>query len=296
MKKVVWILLSCSVLSGMPVLAKCPSMDLTGDCFVDLADLAVMSQWWLAACDASNGWCEGADPLQSGSVGIDDLASMVSLWQTGERLSSGMVWVYIHDSGVSGHEGFNGFMSRYETTNAQYCQFLNAALVSGDITVSGNYVKGASGSNPGDDFVGRNYYNLAGSGLSVDGATHGGATRIHWTGSSLTVDSGFENHPVTYVSGHGAKAFCNFYGWRLPTEWEWQAVADYNGSFDYPYGTTLDSSLVNSSTSTHPDGTTPVGAFGAYGYGMADMAGNAWELTSSIFNVEFGYLVIRGAG
>ena len=57
----------------------------------------------------------------------------------------GMVWVYINDPGVSGHEGFNGYMSKYETTNAQYCQYLNAALASGDIRVSGNIVYGNSG-------------------------------------------------------------------------------------------------------------------------------------------------------
>jgi hypothetical protein len=32
-----------------------------------------------------------------------------------------MTWVSINDPGVSGHEAFNGQMSKYETTNAQYC-------------------------------------------------------------------------------------------------------------------------------------------------------------------------------
>ena len=47
---------------------------------------------------------------------------------------TGMVWVSINDPGVPEHEGFVGQMSKYETTNAQYCQFLNAAIASGDIT------------------------------------------------------------------------------------------------------------------------------------------------------------------
>ena len=55
---------------------------------------------------------------------------------------SGMTWVPIDDPGVYGHEGFTGEMSQYETTNAQYCDYLNAALASGDITVSGSYVVG----------------------------------------------------------------------------------------------------------------------------------------------------------
>ncbi len=51
---------------------------------------------------------------------------------------AGMEWVYINDPGVSGHEGFNGYMSRYETTNAQYCQYLNSALSASLIVVYNN--------------------------------------------------------------------------------------------------------------------------------------------------------------
>jgi hypothetical protein len=210
---------------------------------------------------------------------------------------SGMVWVSINDPEVSGHEGFTGYMSKYETTNAQYCQFLNAALASGDITVSGNNVLGASGSNSGADFVGQVYYDLAGPGYTNDGATNGGAARINYSGGVFSVDSGFENHPVTYVSWYGATAFCNYYGYRLPTEWEWQAVADYDGSYDYGCGTTINHIIANygyGGGSTHPDGTTIVGTFGTYGYGMCDMAGNVWEFTSSIYSGSD--LVIRGGG
>jgi len=197
---------------------------------------------------------------------------------------SHMIWVYINDPGVSNHVPFNGYMSKYETTNAQFAQYLNAAKASGDIVIDGNSVKGAIGSNSGTDFAGQNYYNLAGSGYSYNGATNGGAARINWTGSTFTVDAGFENHPVTYVSWYGATAFASYYGWRLPTEWEWQAVADYNGTYTYGCGTTINNSIANYSNSVHPHGTTRVGQFGTYGYGMADMAGNAWEWTNSIFS------------
>ena len=204
--------------------------------------------------------------------------------------SSGMMWVSINDPGVSGHEGFNGQMNKYETTNAKYCQFLTAALTSGDIIVSDSTVYGANGSNSGADFVGQVYYDLAGAGNTYNGATNGGAARINWAGSSFTVDSGFENHPVTYVSWYGATAFCNYYGWRLPTEWEWQAVADYNGNY-YGCGISINNSIANYSDSTHPYGTTAVGAFGTYGYGMCEMAGNVGEWTSSIYS---GNRIIRG--
>lgn len=204
-----------------------------------------------------------------------------------------MVWVYIDEWAVAGHEVY---MSKYETTNAQYCQFLNAALASGDITVSGNDIFGASGSNPGEDFAGEHYYYLNGSGYTDDGATNGGATRINYSGGVFSVDSGFENHPVTYVNYYGSAAFAGYYGYRLPTEWEWRAVADYDGSYTYGCGTTINNSIANYLGSIHPDGTTVVGAFGTYGYGLCDMAGNVYEWTESCYysDCESGLRVYCG--
>ncbi len=81
-----------------------------------------------------------------------------------------------------------------------------------------NRISGVAGSNAGVDFSGQVYYDLAGLGQRADGILYGGAARINWTGSVFTVDAGFENHPVTYVSWYGAAAFAADYGWRLPTE------------------------------------------------------------------------------
>ncbi len=231
-------------------------------------------------------WDVNYDHDGDGVIGIGDLAMLAAHWlETEPELPDpDIIWVSISDPGVSGHEGFNGDMSKYETTNAQYCQFLNAAIASGDIVVSGNYVVGASGSNSGVDFAGENYYQLDGIGTTYNGATNGGASRINYSDGAFTVDGGFENHPVTYVSWYGSTAFCNYYGWRLPTEWEWQAVADFNGSYTHGCGTSINNSIANSYDSTHPDGTTAVGAFGIYGYGLADMAGNVWEWTDNIYS------------
>gem|GEM_PF-930337 len=187
-----------------------------------------------------------------------------------------MEWVTISEA------GFTGQMSKYETTNAQYCQFLNAALSSGDITVSGDDVIGANGSNGGEDFVGQVYYNLDGPGGTNFGAINGGAARIDSSGGLFTVEPGFEDHPVNHVSWYGATAFCNYYGYRLPDMWEWRAVADYDGTYIYGCGTSINTSIANYQESIHPDGTTVVGSFGTYGYGMCDMTGNLWELTSTI--------------
>ncbi len=181
---------------------------------------------------------------------------------------------------------FVGQMSKYETTNAQFCQYLNAALAAGEIVVSSDNVEGAAG-----PYANENYYNLAGAGDDYNGATAGGAARINWSGGAFTVDPGFEDHPVTYASWYGAMAFADHYGWRLPTEWEWQAVADFDGNYNYGCGVTIDNNRANYRNSTHPDGTTPVGAFGSYGHDVADMAGNIWEMTSSVSGSNF---IIRG--
>jgi hypothetical protein len=41
--------------------AACPSADLTGNCFVDYEDFAVLSEWWLQDCNSFNNFCDEAD-------------------------------------------------------------------------------------------------------------------------------------------------------------------------------------------------------------------------------------------
>ena len=244
-----------------------------------------------------SGWCVTLIPLEP--TGFDDYTTSWTLpdsrpvWGTCPPLY--MTWVTINDPGIPDHESFNGEMSKYETANAQYCEFLKAALASEDVIVDGDVVKGADGSNSGADFVGQVYYNLAGPGSTYDGATNGGAARINYSGGVFTVDSGFEDHPVTYVSWYGSTAFADYCDWRLPTEWEWQAVADYTIADPYTYGCgpSINNSIANYYGSIHPYGTTVVGAFGAYGYGMADMAGNVWEWTSTVSDSD---RVLRSGG
>ncbi|MBN2513444.1 MAG: SUMF1/EgtB/PvdO family nonheme iron enzyme, partial [Sedimentisphaerales bacterium] len=245
------------------------SADLNGDQQVDLADFAIMAEQWLAGEEPNN---DGMDWVPVNDPGVD-----------------------VTGDGTPDHEGFVGMMSKYETTNAQYCAFLNAALSSGDITYSSGIVKGANGLNPGQDFALAVYYKTTDMGLSLPGSgvVNGGASRIHYDAGVFSVDGGFENHPVTGASWYGATAFCNYYGWRLPTEWEWQAAADYDGTYMYGYGSLKDAAMLNCNETIHPDGTTIVGTFGAYGYGLADITGNLWEYTAS----EDGWKrIVRGGG
>jgi Sulfatase-modifying factor enzyme 1/Immunoglobulin I-set domain len=206
--------------------------------------------------------------------------------------SSDIVWVWIDDPGVPGHEGFTGYMSRYETTNAQYCDFLNSALASGDVRIQSSDVYGNSGSH--NDRI---YYDMD----SLD-------AQISYSGGTFFVESrdgySMNNHPVVEVSWYGATAFCNYYGYRLPTEWEWQAVADYNGSYTYGCGTTINQSKANYydngyanplGLSSYPY-TSPVNHYPSYGYGMNDMAGNVHEWTDSWYSSNSSYRVFRGGG
>mgnify|MGYP001219921641 CR=1 FL=1 len=179
-------------------------------------------------------------------------------------------------------------MSKYETTNAQYCQYLNAAKSDGLIIVQT------------DGYV----YNITDTSYSHPYfATYSASndSQIIYIGGTFSVRfrDGYDmsNHPVTMVSWYGAMAFCNHYGYRLPTEWEWQAVADYDGSYTYGCGMIISSSKANYNQS-NPLGlsstpyTTPVGYYPAYGYGMCDMAGGVWEWTPSVLNITD--LVLRG--
>jgi len=268
----------------------------------DMEDMAVFVEQWLKrGAYSADITPHGGD----GIVDIKDLTVLVDHWLETVCQTifdpSGIVWVDINDPGVFGHEAFNGQMSKYETTNDQYCQFLNAALATGDITVDANIVYGANGSNGGADFVDQVYFDL-----SYD-TNNWKYSQIIYSGGVFSVRSrdGYYmgNHPVVEVSWYGATAFCNYYGWRLPTEWQWQAVADYDGSHTYGCGTSIDHSKTNYyrdnplNLSSSPY-TSPVNHYPSFGYGMNDMAGNVWEWTDSCYYVDCDpdYRVLRGGG
>ncbi len=209
-----------------------------------------------------------------------------------EKKPSGpdITWVTIDDP------GFKGQMGKFEITNAQYAHYLNDALASGDIEATAEGLNGGGVKGKTGPYAGENYYRTDGPAFNYCDAVDGGQSRISFDGTTFTVDSGFEDHPVTFVSWYGAMAFASYYGWRLPTQWEWQAVADYDGSYTYGCGTIINNKVANYDQSINPHGTTEVGQFKTFGYGLADMAGNVAEWTSSLYHPNYKLRVYRGGG
>ena len=122
------------------------------------------------------------------------------------------------------------------------------------------------------------------------------------------------NLPVEKVTWYEAKDYCKKVGKRLPTEWEWEKAAKGGRNSIYPWGDEFESGKANicdvtceyeffgiklksDQSNQFDDGyktTSPVGSYPPNGYGSYDMAGNVWEWTSSDWDKEGMYKVLRG--
>lgn len=137
------------------------------------------------------------------------------------------------------------YIDKYEVTNAQYKEFVDA--------------------NP--DWTKDN----------ISSRFHDGNYLVNWTNNSFPGDKA--NHPVIYVSWYGASAYAQWVNKRLPTEAEWEKAA--RGGVEgqkYPWGNIIDDSKVNYSLNVGITGsTTPVGDYPPNGYELYDMIGNVLE-------------------
>lgn len=170
------------------------------------------------------------------------------------------------------------YIDKYEVTNAQYVEYLNAV------------------ENLTDQCDGH---------ICFDPKTENPDSHILYRRGRYVVESGYAQHPVTNVSWYGAQAYCRYHNRRLPTEAEWEKTARGTDARVYPWGNRLSSKALNAGQRVGD--TTPVGSYptGASPYRAQDMAGNVWEWVadwyraypgSSYESPFFGekYKVVRG--
>jgi serine/threonine-protein kinase len=152
------------------------------------------------------------------------------------------------------------WIDKYPVTNAQFAAFLNER---------GNQSEGAVRGVPWFD-------------LKND------AAQIERIDGEFQARSGYEDHPVTLVSWYGARAYAEWVGGRLPTEREWEKAARGPDGWVYPWGDEPPTSELCNFDNTVGE-TTSVRAHSPAGdspYGCADMAGNVWEWTRSLWGTD----------
>jgi len=295
-------------ISGNFCLAACPSADLTGDCFVDFNDFALLAIDWPAT--DYNDFALMADQWLTPDPYVpDDMAYIPGgTFEMGDDFSEGNSdELPVHTVTVDSF-----YMGKYEVTNGQYCDYLNSALSQGLITVTSGVVYKAASLT---------------SYPYCDTSTSSPYGQIAYSGGVFFVCTkngrNMANDPMVMVSWYGAAAYCSWRsqqegyqecynlstwdcdfakkGYRLPTEAEWEYTA--RGGLSgrrFPWGDTITHGQANyysywegghpyyaydvsPTEGFHPtwnDGepyTSPVGSFSPNGYGLYDMAGNVFE-------------------
>lgn len=189
-------------------------------------------------------------------------------------------------------DGF--WIDRHEVTNAQFMQFVDAT---GYVTLAERGLDPKA--NPGmpkelvtpGSMVFAQPSDLRSSEISQWWQYVSGANWRHPAGPGSSI-ADKQNHPVVHVAYEDALAYAQWRGHSLPTEAQWEFAArggrdgedDWSSAFDAegkPIANTWQGifPVLNTGDDGYA-GTAPVGCFKPNGYGLYDMIGNVWELTS----------------
>lgn len=184
-------------------------------------------------------------------------------------------------SGPSRHVNipWSYWLTKYEVTRQQYCDFLNQAYVSGLVYINSGRTR-VYLNQPVDDRS-TFYYGDEVCAIGDDCA-------LRWNVNNFEVVGDKGSYPM-FVTWYGALLFCRFYGYDLPTEAEWEKAArgpdndDENEHLLYPWGNEVSTAYACTS-GTKPVGyydgnQTPMGPDTINGYGLYDVIGNATEWT-----------------
>jgi formylglycine-generating enzyme required for sulfatase activity len=154
-------------------------------------------------------------------------------------------------------DGFK--ISKYEITNQQYADFMNAIGASSD------------GSYSGTEYLDMNYSDC----------------QIEYSGGQFAPISGKGNYPVIEVTWYGAKAFCQHYGGRLPTEAEWEFAARGGNSANATLYAGSDNIGDVAWYDGNAFGTHEVGTKSPNELGIYDMSGNVYEWCSDWYGSDY---------
>ena len=197
-----------------------------------------------------------------------------------------------------------------DVTTAQYASFLNEALAAGYVKIDGDQIVGYY---PGDEFRGFKHEEPIEAGDWIFIPLDDPAQRVKFDGTIFSVQPGYENHPMTMVSWFGARGYCEYNGWRLPSAMEWEKAGRGTDTRPFPWGEEIARENANFYASRDPfedmssygSRTTPVGFYngGTYDgyttldsaspYGLYDMSGNVWQWSGDVYE-NMHYRFMRG--
>lgn len=141
------------------------------------------------------------------------------------------------------------YISKYEVTNKEFCSFLNFQKV------------GKSGVKDNRLLIGLRNHKI----------------RFSNEQNKFIVTSGYEDHPVNYVTWYGGQGFCTWQNGRLPTEAEWLYAAQERGKNNSKYSGGDDLTVVAWYKRNSNGTSQPVGKKQANSLGIFDLSGNLME-------------------